>query len=44
MGPDPAGEDAPLPTLALGEAVALVHVDNVSAIGVLFFTLLDTKG
>ena len=28
VGPVPAGEDAPLPTLALGEAGALVHVDK----------------
>ena len=29
MGPVPAGEAAPLPTLALGEAGALKHVDIV---------------
>ena len=28
MGPVPAGKDAPLSTLALGEAGALVHVDK----------------
>ena len=28
MGPVPAGEAAPLPTLALGEAGALEHVDS----------------
>ena len=28
VGPVPAGENAPLPTLALGEAGALEHVDS----------------
>ena len=28
MGPVPAGKDAPSPTLALGEAGALEHVDK----------------